>query len=322
MAIDFGGVRGLYCLDCDESTRYISSDGDAYFRLTHAGHRVVQRDPAGEEGPSPGVEAGAVVVPQAGNAPGSHAPRGPTKSPGSFESMFSRVQPVIEPEHHEALPEPPEEGARRRRKAEGEEPRQGKEKPARPEAPSRARQGTSPPPPRREGPGEKREETTPQAVSGGELLMARTTYIEDTAEAQMEVRRVSKALKEFRWNVTPPYTISMLFSDILCITSESASIAKELIDKIEELGYSFSGFEANNSRPLAWFKRKEEQEPPAAPPQEPQPPAEDPKLQELVRTIQDQGAMLEKEMARLEEERKKIADELKTLPPTADSGQQ
>lgn len=163
--------------------------------------------------------------------------------------------------------------------------------------------------------GEKKEGGAPHVISGDEILLARTSYIEDRAEAEQEARRVSKALKQLRWNITPPYTISMLFSDILCITSESETIERGLIEKIEGLGYSFSGFEANNSRPLAWFKRKEREEPP-----ESQAPEDAAKLEELARTVHDQGAEIEKEMARINEERRKIAEDLKTLAPAGESG--
>ena len=195
-------------------------------------------------------------------------------------------------------------------------PRRGDARGTRPEDPKEPSHGTQAP--GRNDSAEEAREGSPQSFGGSEVFLASTSYIEDTSEAQLEARRVSKALKQIRWNVTPPYAISTIFSDILCITSESGSIPKALIDKIEGLGYSFSGFEANNSRPLAWIKRKEEPEPPA----QPRARADAAELDELARTIQDQGTEIEKEMTRLEEERRKIAEDLKTLAPAGEPEQQ
>ena len=185
---------------------------------------------------------------------------------------------------------------------------------ARPESSKEISQRGSPAAPRRDEASKKTGESAPQEIGGSEVFLAGTSYIEDTVEAALEAIRVAKALKQFRWNVTPPYAISTIFSDILCITSESGSISKELIEKIEGLGYSFSGFEANNSRPLAWFKRKEEPELPSGP----ETPADATKLEELARAIRSQGTEIEKEMARLDEERRRIAQDFKTLAPSGD----
>ena len=201
--------------------------------------------------------------------------------------------------------------------AEGDALKRGEASKVRPEPPKEAKKGGSPANPRRNEVSEKTVETLPRAVGGSEVFLASTSYIDDTAEAALEARRVSKALKQFRWNVTPPYAISTIFSDLLCITSESGSISKALIEKIEGLGYTFSGFEASNSRPLAWFKRREEPGHPA----QAQAPADTAQLDDLARTIQDQGAEIEKEMARLDKERREIAENLKTLTTAGQSSE-
>lgn len=312
MAFEDGGVRSLTCLDCNTSAKFISPDGEAYFKLTHAGHRVVE-----------GGKTGAFSAPE-GGAGGPDAARSATRRNGSFESMFGEAAeaPAEEPstpETDEAAPgesdaepqeERPRKGKRAKRKAETSRPPAGPvRQPAR----------------------------TPQMLGHGDLLLARTSFIESTEGAEVEVQRVSKALAKLRWNITPPYTVSMMFSDILCITSDSPSIGKEVVDLVEALGYTFSGFEANNSRPLAWFKKKEEEEKKeegdikkeAGSPTEEAPPVPEAPVQpdateldELAQTIRDQGAQIEKEMAQIDEERRMVAERLKALSPEGEQGQQ
>lgn len=294
-----GDLRTLTCLDCNATAKFISADGAAYFKLMHAGHRVVE---GGAAGSGPLSEA-------KGESKGGTPPSARRK--GAFESMVGQDEAAG---RHAAGHEEPH--------PEGREPK-GQEEPPRKEEKDEAQSAGPPPPPEpsSQPAGERSTDQTspagPPGVAGqGGLLLSGTSFIESTPAAEADARRVSKALAKLRWNVTPPYTVSMVFSDILCITSESASIGQDLVELVEALGYSFSGFEANNSRPLAWFKKKEEQPPEPAPP--PRPDAA--RLDELAKAIRDQATQIEREMAKIDEERKTVAEKLKVLPPEGEQG--
>jgi hypothetical protein len=162
----------------------------------------------------------------------------------------------------------------------------------------------------KEAAGQPAKPAAASVFRSGELMLARSSYIEDSDEAAAEARRVSKVLAEFRWNVTPPYAISMIFADSLCITSDVGPLARELVDRIELLGYSFVAFEASNSRPMAWFKRKR------APPQ-PEPKvgehAETTELEGLMSAIRSQSAEIETQREKLEAERRELEERLRLL---------
>jgi hypothetical protein len=92
------------------------------------------------------------------------------------------------------------------------------------------------------------------------LLLAGSSYIEQDEAHLHEARRVSAALEEFRWNAHPPYVVGVLFRDILSVESATGLIGKNLIRKIQELGYNFVTITASHSTPTAWFKKKQRAE--------------------------------------------------------------
>jgi hypothetical protein len=87
------------------------------------------------------------------------------------------------------------------------------------------------------------------------LLMARFGYLEEGDEHFEEAKRVSKALKEFRWNVEPPYMISAIFDNVLSIQSRTGTMSASVIQKIESIGYKFVAVEAPKGKLTVYFKR-------------------------------------------------------------------
>jgi len=87
------------------------------------------------------------------------------------------------------------------------------------------------------------------------LLLARSSYIEDSDERRMEALVVSRALKEFRWNVEPPYVIGILMDDNLSVETNIGVISSSMVRRVEELGYTFVAVNTPQGSPVAWFKR-------------------------------------------------------------------
>jgi hypothetical protein len=287
MAVDRDGIRTVRCIDCGESSRSFSPFGESYFRLRHAGHRLsldARSEPDGRP-PEGGPSSSDAEVKGAGSTPA----RGRTTadSPSPREGAGADAAGTdASTQTHRAGKGTKAEGRGTGARVKAKDP---------PEAGGSA------------GLEAEADGVTPLLTSEGDLLLANPYYVEGTHAAEFEARRVSKVLAEFRWNITPPYTIAMLFSDILCLTSDAGSIRRDLVERIEKEGYAFSGFEANNSRPLAWFKRRSEEEP------EPHTRLDPAKLQELSKAVRDQSVEIESEMAKIEREREQVAEALKLL---------
>jgi hypothetical protein len=116
-----------------------------------------------------------------------------------------------------------------------------------------------------EPPAAKKQEAVVKVVHEEEresLLVANSFYMKDGEEVGKEALRVSRALKELRWGVKPPYLISVIIDDNVGIEANSDAIMADLVEKIESIGYKFVAVNAPNSKPTAWFKRKNA-EPPA-----------------------------------------------------------
>jgi hypothetical protein len=91
------------------------------------------------------------------------------------------------------------------------------------------------------------------------LLLARSSYIGDSDEKRIDALRVSRALKEFRWNVEPPYVIGVMVDDNLSVETNIGVISSSMVERVEKLGYKFVAVNAPQGSPVAWFKREAEQ---------------------------------------------------------------
>jgi hypothetical protein len=87
------------------------------------------------------------------------------------------------------------------------------------------------------------------------LLLARSSYIGESAEKRIEALRVSRALKEFKWNVEPPYVIGIMVDDNLSVETNIGVISSSLTARVEKLGYKFVAINAPQGSPVAWFKK-------------------------------------------------------------------
>jgi len=87
------------------------------------------------------------------------------------------------------------------------------------------------------------------------LLVAESFYLKDGEDVEKEALRISRALKELRWGVKPPYLISVMIDDSVGIETNGDAIMFDLIEKVEPLGYTFVAVNAPNGKPTAWFKR-------------------------------------------------------------------
>lgn len=103
------------------------------------------------------------------------------------------------------------------------------------------------------------EERRPVLLSEEEkrepLLLARSSYVEDSEERRAEALKVSRALKEFRWNVEPPYVIGVMVDDNLSIETNIGVISSSVVKRVEELGYAFVAINVPQKSPIAWFKK-------------------------------------------------------------------
>jgi hypothetical protein len=95
------------------------------------------------------------------------------------------------------------------------------------------------------------EETKEDAT----VLLAKDAFIKEGEKYRQESVRISQSLKEFRWKIQPPYVISILFDDSLGIQSTTGTISRELLSKVENLGYQFVAVEAPEGVPTAWFRK-------------------------------------------------------------------
>lgn len=112
----------------------------------------------------------------------------------------------------------------------------------------------------KKGKAEKQKPTEP-------LLTGRFSFIAEGAEYAKEAAKVSKVLREFRWNIEPPYVIAALFDDILSVESQIGTMSAGVIEMISELGYRFVAIEAPKGKLTAYFRKVKEgsAEPSASP---------------------------------------------------------
>jgi len=87
------------------------------------------------------------------------------------------------------------------------------------------------------------------------LLLARSSYIGESDEKRMDALRVSRALKEFKWNVEPPYVIGVMVDDNLSVETNIGVISTAMVARVEKLGYKFVAVNAPQGSPVAWFKK-------------------------------------------------------------------
>jgi hypothetical protein len=88
------------------------------------------------------------------------------------------------------------------------------------------------------------------------LLLARSSYIGDSKEKRMDALRVSRALKEFKWNVEPPYVIGIMVDNNLSVETNIGVVSSSMVERVEQLGYKFVAVNAPQGSPVAWFKRE------------------------------------------------------------------
>ena len=99
------------------------------------------------------------------------------------------------------------------------------------------------------------ETPTEKDLPTGPLLLGKSSHIQEGETYSQEALRVSKALGQFRWNIEPPYVIGALFDDIVSIQALAGSITKDVLEKVEELGYRFIAIDSPNGCVTAWFKK-------------------------------------------------------------------
>jgi len=68
--------------------------------------------------------------------------------------------------------------------------------------------------------------------------------------------RLSHVLKEFQWNMTPPYTMGDIFDDIVSIRSQNGAMSGELIQRIGLVGFDFIAIDESGGCLTAWFKKR------------------------------------------------------------------
>jgi hypothetical protein len=93
------------------------------------------------------------------------------------------------------------------------------------------------------------------------LLLARSSYIGESEENRMDALKVSRALKEFRWNIEPPYVIGVMVDDNLSVETNIGVISTAMVARVEKLGYKFVAVNAPQGSPVAWFKREAQDAP-------------------------------------------------------------
>lgn len=93
------------------------------------------------------------------------------------------------------------------------------------------------------------------------LLVSKSWYVQGGNQNRQEAVRVSKVLKEFRWKVEPVYTIGVMLDDLLSIETSKNEITRPLIERIEGAGYRLTAVVVEQGKPVAWFKRNQEDPP-------------------------------------------------------------
>jgi len=88
------------------------------------------------------------------------------------------------------------------------------------------------------------------------LLLARSSYIGESHEKRIDALRVSRALKEFKWNVEPPYVIGIMVDDNLSVETNIGVISNSMVERVEKLGYKFVAVNVPQGSPVAWFRRE------------------------------------------------------------------
>jgi hypothetical protein len=106
-------------------------------------------------------------------------------------------------------------------------------------------------------------ETSPRAPEAKDeyLLVSKSWYVQGGNQNRQEAVRVSKVLKEFRWKVEPVYTIGVMLDDLLSIETSKNEITRPLIERIEGAGYRLTAVVVEQGKPVAWFKRNQEDPP-------------------------------------------------------------
>ncbi len=94
-----------------------------------------------------------------------------------------------------------------------------------------------------------------QAIVEDPLLLGKDSRLQEGDEYREAALKISNALREFRWNAEPPYVIGAIFDNIVSIQSQAGALSKEVIEKIEELGYRFVAVDAPKGRVTGWFKK-------------------------------------------------------------------
>jgi hypothetical protein len=88
------------------------------------------------------------------------------------------------------------------------------------------------------------------------LLLARSSYIGESDEKRIDALIVSRALREFKWNVEPPYVIGIMVDDNLSVETNIGVISSSMVERVEKLGYKFVAMNSPQGSPVAWFKRE------------------------------------------------------------------
>ncbi|MDG6998491.1 MAG: hypothetical protein JRN15_05180 [Nitrososphaerota archaeon] len=96
----------------------------------------------------------------------------------------------------------------------------------------------------------------PVSVEEPCVLLSKYSFVKEGERYAREAIRVSQALQDLRWKIEPPYVISALFDDNLGIESNTGSMGRELLSKIEGIGYKFVAMESPKGVLTAWFKRE------------------------------------------------------------------
>lgn len=100
---------------------------------------------------------------------------------------------------------------------------------------------------------------SPSKSVSEEPLLGKLSYVQPGDEYALECLRVSRVLRKFRWNTELPYVIGAMFDDLLSVQSQTGSVKGELIEAVEEIGYTFVAIESPSGIVTAWFRRKDEE---------------------------------------------------------------
>jgi len=104
--------------------------------------------------------------------------------------------------------------------------------------------------------GEAHPPETAPSPTGGEPLLAGTSYVQEGDRYRQESLRVSNALREFTGDGKTPYVIGSLFDELLSVRSQTGGMNAGAIEAVTKLGYGFVAVEVSGGIVTAWFKRK------------------------------------------------------------------